>query len=46
MNELSSVIGGKMPIRRRTLTQAERTEDLVRAEQLRASGVDIEILEK
>ena len=35
-----------MPIRRRTLTQAERTEDLVRAEQLRASGVDIEILEK
>ena len=35
-----------MPTRRRTLTQAERTEDLVRAEQLRASGVDIEILQE
>ncbi len=34
-----------MPIRRRTLTQAERNEYLVRAEQLRASGVEIEISE-
>ena len=34
-----------MPLRRRTLTQAERTEHLVRAEQLRASGVEIEIPE-
>jgi hypothetical protein len=32
-----------MPIRRRTLTQAERDEHLARAERLRASGVDIEI---
>jgi hypothetical protein len=38
-------LGGKMPIRRRTLTQAERAEHLARTEQLRASGVDIEITE-
>jgi hypothetical protein len=38
--------GGKMPIRRRGLTKTERAEDLARAEQLRASGVEIEILEK
>ena len=39
-------LGGKMPIRRRTLTKTERAEDLVRAEQLRASGVEIEFSEK
>jgi hypothetical protein len=35
-----------MPIRHRTLTKTERAEDLVRAEQLRASGVEIELSEK
>jgi hypothetical protein len=38
--------GGNMPIRRRTLTQAEQNEYLVRAEQLGASGVEIEISER
>jgi len=35
-----------MPIRRRTLTLAEQTEDLIRADQLLASGVEIEISEQ
>jgi hypothetical protein len=39
-------LGGKMPIRRRALTKIERAEYLVRAEQLRASGLEIEPSEK